>query len=325
MNENTKRWLKNAGCFAAVTAASVLILWIMSLIAQRVGESTQGEALKDRYSSVLSADRYEKIDISEAGEPYKEVTEAYRAEKEGKTAGYIIELTVQGYGGEMEVTAGVSADGKRITGVRIGDNNETEDIGGRVEEISFLSQFKNAAAPLELGKSTLKDGTYYAESERFEDGYKDNVTLTVENGKITRAVWDAENENGGKSKRQASIDGEYVMTADGLLWHEQAQLLESRLTELQEPSRLVFGENGRTDAIAGVSIKINTFVSLSQECCVKAGGETDRTAIDGVSGATVSSKAVVGAVNTAAKFTNEFILENGETVTADTSGSDIYE
>ncbi len=325
MNENTKRWLKNAGSFALVTAVSVGILWLMSLIAQRVGDSTQGDALRGRFEGVLRAESYEEIDISEAGEPYNEVKRAYRAETEGETKGYVIELTVQGYGGDMEVIAGVSADGKRITGVKIGDNNETEGVGSRVAENAFLSQFAGGALPVMLGKTALNDGTYYAERDGYSDGYRENMTMTVEEGRITKVIWDAESESGGKSKRQASIDGEYVMTADGLLWHEQAQLLEDRLIELQDPSKMIFDDDGRTDAIAGVSIRINSFTALAQECCAKAGGAAEGTGIDGVSGATVSSKAVVAAVNTAGEFTNNFILENGETVIVNGSESDIYE
>ncbi len=325
MNENTRRLLKNAGSFAAVTAVSVLILCLMSLIAQRVGEGTQGDALKKRYENVLFAEHYEQIDISEAGEPYKEVTNAYRAESGDEVLGYIVELTVQGYGGDMEVIVGVGADSDRITGVKIGSHSETEDIGGRVTGNAFLSQFHNGALPITLGKSSLADGTYYAERDGYSDGYRENMSLTVENGRITDVLWDAENESGGKSKRQASYDGEYVMTADGLMWHEQAQLLEARLTELQDPSKMVFDDNGKTDAVAGVSIKINSFVELAQECCAKAGGVSEGTAIDGVSGATVSSRAVVDAVGIAAYFTDNFILENRETLPAEESGSDVYE
>ncbi len=325
MNENTKRWLKNAGSFALITAVSVLILWLMSLIAQRVGESTQGDALKGKFEGIISAEIYEEIDISEAGDPYGDVKKAYRAETDGETKGYVIEMVVQGYGGAMEVTAGVSADGKRITGVRVGENSETENLGKLVAENAFLSQFAGVPSPVTLGKSTLNDGTYHAESEGYSDGYKEIMSLTVENGRITRVLWDGESENGGKSKRQASIDGEYVMTADGLMWHEQAQLLEDRLIELQDPSRLFFGDDGKTDAVAGVSIKINSFVSLAHDCCTQAGGSSEGTGIDGVSGATVSSKAMVDAVNTAAEFTNGFILQNRDAVAAEGSESDIYE
>lgn len=325
MNENMKRWLKNAGCFVVIIGTSALTLWVMSLIAGKVGESTAGSALNELYSGIIAAERYEEIDISEAGEPYREIARAYRAEKDGETTGYIIEMVVDGYGGDMEVTVGVSADAKRVTGVKVGANSETEGLGSRVAENSFLSQFTNAAVPLEVGSSALTDGTYFAQADEYDGGYKHNMTITVENGLITHAVWDAESESGGKSKRQASIDGEYVMTADGLLWHEQAQLLEARLIEVQDPSKIAFGDDGKTDAIAGVSIKINSFVTLAQQCCTQAGGASDYTAIDGVSGATVSSKAVVGAANTAVEFTDKFLLLNGETIAADVSGSDIYE
>lgn len=325
MNENTKRWLKNAGCFALVIGASALTLWVMSMISGKVGESTAGNALNSLYSGLIAAERYEEIDISEAGEPYRDIVRAYRAEKDGETKGYIIEMVVDGYGGDMEVTVGVSADAKRVTGVKVGANSETEGLGARVAENTFLSQFTNAAVPIEIGSSTLADGTYFAEAEEYDGGYRYNVTITVQNGLITHALWDGESESGGKSKRQASIDGEYVMTADGLLWHEQAQLLEARLIEVQDPSKIAFGDDGKTDAIAGVSIKINSFVTLAQQCCAQAGGAEGYTAVDGVSGATVSSKAVANAANIAAVFTDKFLLQNGEAVTADAQGSDIYE
>ncbi len=322
MNGNTKRLFKNIGSFVGVIAVSVLTLFIMSLIAERVGESTADNALNRKYGDILPSDRYEELDLSGAGESYSAVTAAYRGEKDGNTEGYIIELSVKGYGGDIEVTAGVSADGMRITGIKIGRHSETEGIGGRITENAFLEQFKNTAAPLTLGRSTLTDGTYYAEADSFDGGYKDNVTVTVENGRIIKAVWDGKSETGGKSKRQASIDREYIMTADGLLWHEQAQLMEARLIELQDPTRLVFGEDGRTDAVAGVSIKINPFVSLSQQCCAEAGGASEGSAVDGISGATVSSNAVVFAANTASDFTRGFILKEGVGI-PDSDGGEI--
>ncbi len=323
MKESMKQWLKNAVCFVIIVGVSALILIIMSLIADKVGESTNDNALKEKYSGLIAADRYEKIDTGEAGEPYKEIVEAYRAYGKGETLGYIIEMVVNGYGGDMEITVGVDANGKRVTGVRVGANSETENLGSRVTENVFLSQFTNALLPVELGDSSFADGTYYAEADNYDGGYKDNLTITVENGMITHVLWDGESESGGKSKRQASIDGEYVMTADGLMWHEQAQLLEARLREVQEPSKIVFGDDGKTDAIAGVSVRVNSFVALAQQCCAKAGGADGYTAVDGVSGATVSSTAVTNAVNIAAQFTEKFILSSGYAVTA--SESDAYE
>ncbi len=323
MKDNTKRLIRNAGSFLGVIAVSVFLLWIMSLTAARVSESTAGSALKNRYEGILGAEEYEEIDISEAGEPYGDITAAYRGISSGRTKGYIIEMTVQGYGGEIELTVGVSADAKRLTGVSVGRHSETEGLGGRIADNAFLAQFVNAACPLELGRSALSDGTYIAAEEGFDAGYKNTVTVTVENGIITHALWDAESESGGKSKRQASIDGEYVMTAEGLMWHEQAQLMEARLIDLQDPSKIVFGADGKTDAVAGVSIKITPFVALSQQCCAQAGGSSDYSAIDGISGATVSSTAVTDGANTAVRFTENFILSSGGAVSAEGSGSDM--
>lgn len=324
MNEKTKRLLKNAGSFLGVIALSSAVLWIMSLIAARIGESTEGDALKGRFADVLEADSYDEFSLHEAGEPYSSISAAYKAVSDGKTTGYVVELTAEGYGGEMELTVGVSPDGKKITGMKVRSHSETPDLGGKTAEKPFLSQFSGAQAPFYLGRAALTDGTYFAESDSFSGGYKDNMTLTVENGLITRVFWDGESEIGEKSKRQASIDGEYVMTADGLLWHEQAQLMESRLLEVQSPSKISFGDNGKTDAVAGVSISISPFITLAEKCCAQAGASDEGTAIDGVSGATISSGAVTEAANTAVDFTERFLLGNSEPA-AISSGSDLYE
>lgn len=317
MNEKIKHLLKNAVSFLAVIAFSTAALWIMSLIAARIGESTGDDALKGRFADVLEADSYEEIFI-EAGNS-EEITGAYKAMSDGETAGYIVELSKEGYGGRMEISVGVSHDGNKVTGVKVRNHSETPDLGGKTAEKPFLSQFSSADAPFYLGRAALSDGTYFAESDSFSGGYKDNLTITVENGLITKVFWDGESEIGGKSKRQASIDGEYVMTADGLFWHEQAQLMEARLMEVQSPSKISYGDNGKTDAVAGVSISISPFVALAEKCCIQAGASSDGTAIDGVSGATVSSAAVTDAANTAVDFTERFLLG------AAASGSDIYE
>lgn len=306
MNENMKRWLKNILSFAAVIGISTAVLWLMSLISDRIGDVTADSALHSRFEDILPADSYEDLPIYDA----ENVISAHRAVTNGETAGYAVDMSVMGYGGSMEITVSVSADASRVLGIKIGEHGETENLGAKVTEKAFLNQFENAVVPLTLGKTELKSGTYFVESGEYSGGYRDNVTLTVENGRITRAIWDAESENGGKSKRQASIDGEYVMTADGLLWHEQAQLLETRLIELQSPTKLVYNDDGKTDAVAGVSISISPFVTLAQKCLEQAGGQSEGTGIDGVSGATVSSKAVIDAANNAVKFISDYILTN---------------
>lgn len=309
MNQNLKQQLKATASFAIVVGISALLLWAMNSIATAVRDSRADDELVDRYEGLLDSDMFRELEITEAGPDFDAVAAAYEGRTNGHSDGFIIELSVDGYNGKIPLSVSVSADAKRVIRVRVGENSETENLGGKVADSAFISQFTGASAPFVLGSAKLKDGVYHAQEDDFgSDGWQESVTLTVIDGRIGKAYWDAVPADGGKSKREASMEGEYIMTETGLLWHEQAQLLEARLVELQNPSRFVMSEDGKTDAITGVSISVSSFVALAQECYEQAGGGTEGTGIDAVSQATVSSQAVVDGVNLAVRFSREYLL-----------------
>ena len=146
--------------------------------------------------------------------------------------------------------------------------------------------------------------------------------ITVTDGRIAAVNWDAAKENADTTKKAESRAGEYVMTETGPLWHEQAKTMEDALIALQNPARLVYNaDTGKTDAYAGVSIDVSDFVKLAARALETAGaGNTGNTVenaasgsgeVDGVTGATISSKAVVRAANRAYAFVAAYGRENG--------------
>ena len=118
-------------------------------------------------------------------------------------------------------------------------------------------------------KSSLKDGTYSYESPEFdENGYKDQVEMTIKGNTITSLTWDCI-KNDGSKKSQLSMDGKYVMTENGPKWHEQAESVVNYVLDHQGVDGLVNGE-GYTDSIASVSINLNGFVSGVKDCLTQA-------------------------------------------------------
>jgi len=86
------------------------------------------------------------------------------------------------------------------------------------------------------------------------------VTLTVEKGKITSALWNGSNINAGPDKVSISKDGKYPMVANGGAqadWHVQAGAVESYFVE--NPSLEM------PDAISGATIHYNEFYDLAKE------------------------------------------------------------
>lgn len=67
------------------------------------------------------------------------IVDAYEA---GNGAGYVITgIGKGGYGGDLQVMAGIDKDGK-ITAVKLMDNNETTGIGSKTGEDAYTSQYK---------------------------------------------------------------------------------------------------------------------------------------------------------------------------------------
>ena len=211
-------------------------------------------------------------------------------EKAVKTEnGYMVTAKVKGYGGDIVMNVSFDAEKKKVTKVEVTEQKETEGLGAKVADAEFLSQFEGVEAPVFLpGMSLekeekvsdeellkeLKDGTYEAKADAPDNnGFTDVVTVTVKDGKIAEVTWEAVGAD-GSTKSVLSENGEYVMTEDGLTWKEQAEALAKAVVENQSLSFLNLDEQGKTDAVSGVSISIGGFTALAEKCLKEAAGIT---------------------------------------------------
>ena len=209
-------------------------------------------------------------------------------EKAVKTEnGYMVTAKVKGYGGDIVMNVSFDAEKKKVTKVEVTEQKETENLGAKVADAEFLSQFEGVEAPVFLpGMSLekeekvsdeellkeLKDGTYEAKTDAPDNnGFTDVVTVTVKDGKIAEVSWEAVGAD-GSTKSVLSENGEYVMTEDGLTWKEQAEALAKAVVENQSLSFLNLDEQGKTDAVSGVSISIGGFTALAEKCLQEAAG-----------------------------------------------------
>lgn len=111
-----------------------------------------------------------------------------------------------------------------------------------------------------------QDGTYTAQGDAFDHGWKNMVQITVMGGYITDAHFDALAEEGDKTKYVASVQGEYGMVANSDAedyWYVQVDRAAARLVEMQDPAAVL--DAGGVDAVSGVSITANPFYELAQE------------------------------------------------------------
>lgn len=87
------------------------------------------------------------------------IMEVFKGLKDGNLVGYVIKTAPTGFGGTVEVTTGISAEGT-VSGVRIGTHAETPGLGANATLPSFYEQYNGMSAAQELGVSkTAKSDT----------------------------------------------------------------------------------------------------------------------------------------------------------------------
>lgn len=120
---------------AVMTGALAYVNGITKDIIQKRTEEAQEQF---RQEVMSEADRFVKKDTEGKPEQVSGIYEAYSGDT---LKGYVVDVVTKGYGGEMKLTVGVNTEGK-VTGVVIGDNNETPGLGSKAKEPGFTGQFK---------------------------------------------------------------------------------------------------------------------------------------------------------------------------------------
>ena len=294
--------LKTVLSLLVIATLSTVLLWGSDALTRSGIQQQQSEKVAGTFAALLPAKRFEPL----TSDDDKPILAAYRAYDDAeRLMGFAVSVQVQGYVGPITVHVALSPDATTVYGTSIGEHRESIGYGAGITEDTFLKQFSNRTPPFSLstGGRVLQDGVYRAAAADFDyNGFRDVVELTVSGHAITAVNWDGEQKN-GKTKKELSRAGEYTMSETGLPWHEQAEIMEQALLKTQDPAALVFEpDTGKTDAYSGATISVEPFVRLAATALAQATASGNTTAIDGVSGATASSTAVVNAVNTAASF-----------------------
>jgi len=151
------------------------------------------------------------------------------------------------------------------------EEGHTDAIAGvSVHVVEFFELAEKAVANGPVPEGDYTDGYPMAAAEVTEDDdWQSMIQLTVVNGTIVsanvNAVATEENEE-GEIEDKDLLKEEYGMVEKSdaeLEWYEQAELVEEYIVENQDLDIPL--EDGYTDAIAGVSIHVDTMVELFNE------------------------------------------------------------
>ncbi len=277
-----KKFLIRTSIILLISLGALLVLNFYTDTATARDQQTK---LHASLSQILKASYYEEYGVQKYRTNYETIQSFYGGyDAEGILVGYVLEIELKDNPYFSSARMAFARDGSTINSLVLLPKDNPEDTSAVLQEfLPFEAQFKDIRVPVALDIDLneqmhesiiyppiegLVDGDYRVENrESSEDrNYTDFVQITVNGGRITKVTWDGEAKEGGKSRKEASIDGEYSIGKDQLSWAEQAYKMETLLVELQDPDRIPIKSDGTTGVIDQVKMNVNTFMTLSKAC-----------------------------------------------------------
>lgn len=119
--------------------AAAILGWVNQITKGPIEEQTIAANNLARQEILSQADEFVQTDINN-GENYSIISEIYEGKSNEAVIGYTLKTTPSGYGGEVVVMVGIDTDGV-ITGVSIGNHNETPGLGAKASDADFKDQY----------------------------------------------------------------------------------------------------------------------------------------------------------------------------------------
>jgi len=110
------------------------------------------------------------------------VDSLYAGTAGGQVAGHTAQITVQGYGGPIEITIGVDTEGT-LTGISVSgaDFAETAGLGAKTKEPAFMEQFAGLTGSAAIGENVDAVTAATISSEAVVGGVNNAWTHILEN------------------------------------------------------------------------------------------------------------------------------------------------
>ena len=282
----SKKYMRDMVPLVVICLVSALLLASFNLLTKDPIEQNSLRAAEETRTRMLPvAASFEAMEVTE-GSNMDSVYQGLDAS--GEPVGYVIQTTVNGYGGEVVVTLGMDMDGV-ITGVDVGGDNfsETPGLGALAKEPKFTSQYIGKTVPLTLvkGNEPKGDNTIDAISGATR-------TSSAVNGGINLAGKYISDLSGGGSPNTASAQGFGGPVAVTLELDASGAISSITIGDDYFNETEGYGRKALEDSFSSQFIGMTPPLELSD--------------IDAISGATVTSTAVVNAINTVyAQLTGE--------------------
>ena len=290
-NTTAKKQIPAFVILGIIALVAALVLAVTNAITKGPIAEHEMAALREAFTAVMPAEEYEQVTVP----ANYDVRSLYAAKSGGEVIGYCVTAVGKGYNGDVAVTLGVGLDGL-VTGASVGDTSfaETPGFGARAKEPAFQDQFAgmdavNGGSFQALSGATVTS-TAVLNAVNSALACVDEVALNKTPAADPLVAFGAPAEKAAP----AELTGETLKgSAKGFASDVTVQIT---LDADGTISGISIDSTGETE---GFGQRLMSEPEFGEQFIGKTGPFTLGENIDALSGATVTSTAVVEAVNTA--------------------------
>ncbi|NLM86357.1 MAG: FMN-binding protein [Clostridiales bacterium] len=289
-----------------------IVLGLITIIAG-LGLAVTNEVTKEpiKQQAIAAEEKAKKAVMPEA-DSFEEIvledgTAFFIAKQGDEVVGYVSLEEAKGYGGMIEVVTGVKEDGT-VTGINVGGSSfaETPGLGAKARDTAFTDQFKGKQSPVRLGDPTNANAV-------------ESITAAT---RTSNAVLNAVNASAKKINLYLNPDSGIPAVAEGTPYFGEAEGFVGPVYVV-----VTVKDDG---TISGLKVGDERFAesdgygaaALESDFGQRFVGKTFPLTlenVDGISGATVTTKAVINAANLAFE-SKSVLLPEGTTYAGEAEG-----
>lgn len=149
MQKNENPIILSAVLLVISLVVALLLAFTNTITREKIAENTLNEQKQARREVLSDATEFVYVNYRKGN-----VASVFEGRKGTDVVGWCVNITPAGYGGEIDLMVGVSADMK-ISGIKVVSNLETAGLGAKCTDAEWQGQFANKIAPVNV----IKNGT----------------------------------------------------------------------------------------------------------------------------------------------------------------------
>ena len=147
--------IKTAVILFLITGIAALILAVVNNFTAPIIAENSAKKQAAAMQNVLKDAEFSEENLAEnVDDP--EISEIYKAQKDGSAAGYVVMVNPNGYNGAISMVVGIDAEGK-VSGIDIISQSETAGLGANCVKDEFKDQFVGKSGEISVVKNDPKD------------------------------------------------------------------------------------------------------------------------------------------------------------------------